>query len=63
MAEHEEIRQPDTVSERIAEYLEMTAPRTRGWRRRGARRADPEGSPRSPLDNRGLNLEEGNDFA
>jgi hypothetical protein len=63
MAEPEQIRQPDTVSELIAKYLDMTAPRTRALRRRAARRSDQERATRPLLDNRDLGLEEGNDFA
>ena len=63
MAEPEQIRQPDTVSELITEYLDMTAPRRRAPRRRPARRADQERATRPVLDNRDLSLDEGNDFA
>jgi hypothetical protein len=63
MTEREEIRQPDTVSELVAKYLDMTAPRTRAPRRGPPKRTDRERSTRPPFDNRGLRLEEGNDFA
>jgi len=63
MAEPEQIRQPENVSELISRYLEMTAPRRRSLRRRPARRADQERATRPLLDNRDLSLEEGNDFA
>ena len=62
MADFWQIHQPDKVSEQIAEYLEMTAPRTRG-RRRPPNRSDQDRSTRPLLDNRDLSLEEGNDFA
>jgi len=63
MPEDEQIRQPDTVSEHVTEYLDITAPRGRAARRRPPKRADQERSTRPPLDNRDLSLEEGNDFA
>ena len=63
MAEHEHIRQPDTVSKPLTNYLDMTAPRTRAPKQRPRRRAEQEAVARPPLDNRGLSLEEGNDFA
>ena len=63
MANDEEIRQPATVSKNLANYLDMTTPRSRGRRRRPPHRDEQERTARPPIDNRGLNLEEGNDFA
>jgi hypothetical protein len=63
MAEPEQIRQPESVSELVSRYLDMTAPRRRAQRRRPARRADQERATRPLLDNRDLSIEEGNDFA
>jgi hypothetical protein len=59
----DDIRQPETVSKSLANYLDMTTPRSRGRRRRPARRREQERTIRPPLDNRGLSLEDGNDFA
>jgi len=63
LAEHEDIRQPDRVSKPLDNYLDMTAPRSRAPKRRPRRRNDQERTTRPPIDNRGLRLEEGNDFA
>jgi hypothetical protein len=63
MANNEEIRQPQTVSNALANYLDMTAPRRNGQKRRPRHRNDHEQSKRPPVDNRGLSLDEGNDFA
>jgi hypothetical protein len=64
VAEPQQQRQPETVSEVITEYLDITAPRTRLPRRhRPPTRADHERATRPVLDNRNLSLEEGNDFA
>jgi hypothetical protein len=63
MAEHEEIRQPQTVSQMLANYLDMTTPRSRPPRRRPRGRGEQEPITRPPIDNHGLDLEEGNDFA
>jgi hypothetical protein len=63
MANDEEIRQPQTVSTNLANYLDMTTPRSRTPTRRPARRSEHERTTRPPIDNRGLSLEEGNDFA
>jgi len=56
-------RQPREVSETLAIYLNMTAPRER--RRPSPRRpAEQRRTEREPLiDNEGLTLDEGNDFA
>ena len=63
MTNDEEIRQPATVSKSLANYLDMTTPRSRARKRRPPRRDEQERTVRRPIDNRGLNLEEGNDFA
>ena len=63
MANDEEIRQPETVTNSIANYLDMTAPRARAPKRQPPRRDEQERTTRPPIDNRDLSLEEGNDFA
>jgi hypothetical protein len=63
MAEHEDIRQPQIVSTILANYLAMTTPRSRAPQRRSRGRDGNEGATRPTIDNRGLDLEEGNDFA
>jgi hypothetical protein len=63
MANDEDIRQPATVSKSLANYLDMTTPRSRARKRRPSRRDEQERTTRPPIDNRGLSLEEGNDFA
>jgi hypothetical protein len=63
MAEDEEIRQPQQVSKTVANYLDMTTPRSRASKQRRGRREEPRPTTRPPLDNRALSLEEGNDFA
>jgi hypothetical protein len=62
MADHDQIRQPEGVSKPLANYLDMTAPRTRASKR-PRRRVEQERATRPPLDNRDFSLEEGNDFA
>ena len=62
MDEHERT-QPETISKPVENYLNMTAPRTRPPIRRPSRRAERQHAKRPPIDNRGLGLEEGNDFA
>ena len=62
MADYEPT-QPDTVSKAVANYLRMTAPRTRAPKDRPRRRGEQERATRPVIDNRGLDLEEGNDFA
>jgi hypothetical protein len=55
-------RQPRDVSEHVRNSLRMTAPRTR----RPVRPIERERSQRQhlpPIDNEGLALDEGNDFA
>ena len=63
MANDEEIRQPATVSKSLANYLDMTTPRSRARKRRPLRRDEQERTVRRPIGNPGLNLQEGNDFA
>jgi hypothetical protein len=63
MAEHEDLRQPQTVSKTVANYLDMTTPRSRAPKRRPRRRPEQERTTRPAIDNRDLSLEEGNDFA
>jgi hypothetical protein len=63
MANDEEIRQPQTVSNNVANYLDMTTPRSRAQQRRRLRRGEPERTTWPRFDNHGLSLEEGNDFA
>ena len=62
MADYEPV-QPDTVSKAVANYLRMTAPRTRMPKDRPRRRDEQERATRPVVDNRGLGLDEGNDFA
>jgi hypothetical protein len=61
--EREHFRQPQRVSKSLSNYLNMTAPRRRPPRQDSRPRRDDEESPRPVIDNRGLPLEEGNDFA
>ena len=63
MAKDEEIRQPQTVSQMLANYLNMTTPRSRAPQRRPRDRDGQEQTTSPTIDNRGLDLEEGNDFA
>jgi hypothetical protein len=63
MANDEEIRQPSTVAKSVANYLDMTTPRSRARKRRPPRRDEQERTTRPLIDNRSLNLEDGNDFA
>ncbi len=62
MADYEPT-QPDTVSKAVANYLRMTAPRTRAPKDRPRRRREQERATRPVIDNRDLDLDEGNDFA
>ena len=62
MADYEPV-QPDTVSKAVVNYLRMTAPRTRSPKDRPRRRDEQERATRPVFDNRGLELDEGNDFA
>jgi hypothetical protein len=63
MNERERFRQPEDVSQSVSDYLEMTSPRRRRSKEKPRRRDDRNDSPRRGIDNRGLPLEEGNDFA
>ena len=63
MNERERFRQPQDVSEFVSDYLEMTSPRRRPPKQKPRRRDNPKDSPRPGIDNRGLSLDEGNDFA
>jgi hypothetical protein len=63
MAEHEEIRQSQKVSKALANYLDMTTPRSQTPKQRPRRRDERPQAMRPPIDNRGLSLDEGNDFA
>jgi hypothetical protein len=63
MDEREELHQPETVSKPLTNYLDMTTPRSRVPVRRARRRDEYERGARPAIDNRGLSLEEGNDFA
>ena len=62
MADYEPM-QPETMSKAVANYLRMTAPRTRSPKDRPRRRDEQERATRPVVDNRGLELDEGNDFA
>jgi hypothetical protein len=63
MAEPDEIRQPEHVSKPLDDYLTMTTPRRKAPRKKSPRRDERVAPPRPPIDNRGLSLEDGNDFA
>ena len=63
MVEREQLVQPDTVSEQVSRYLDITAPRARRPRWRPPRRADRERTTRPARNHPDLGLEEGNDFA
>jgi hypothetical protein len=65
MTDPEAIRQPESVSTPITNYLDMTTPRRRRPKdsRRPRRRDERGRAERPPIDNRGLGLAEGNDFA
>jgi hypothetical protein len=63
MPEHDDIKQPQRVSKALDNYLEMTTPRRDTPPRRPRRRNEQVREPRPPIDNRGLSLEDGNDFA
>ncbi len=63
MDERERFRQPNDVSQSVSDYLEMTSPQRRRLKPNPRRRDDREDSPRRGIDNRGLSLDEGNDFA
>ena len=59
----DERTQPETVSKPLENYLNMTAPRTGLPRHRRRQRGERRPDKRPLIDNRGLTLEEGNDFA
>ena len=63
MDERRDLRQPETVSKPLTDYLDMTTPGARAPRRRPRRRDEQGRTARPRIDNRGLSLEEGNDFA
>ena len=65
MTEPEDLRQPEIVSTPITNYLDMTTPqRRRSKDHRRPRRRDERGrGDRPTIDNRGLGLADGNDFA
>jgi len=63
MNERERFRQPQDVSEPVSDYLEMTSARRRRPKQKPRRRDDRKDEPRRGIDNRGLSLDEGNDFA
>ena len=63
MNDNENFRQPTVASRQVTNYLDMTTPRRSTPRRRPRRRDEDERNTRAPIDNRGLSLEEGNDFA
>jgi len=62
MDEHEDIRQPQAVSKTLANYLDMTTPRSRAPKRRPRRREEKGGTTRPPSENRDLSFDEGSDF-
>ncbi len=63
MAHDEDIRQPQTISSALANYLDMTKPRPNSGDQRPRRHDQHKPIKWPPIDNRGLTLEEGNDFA
>jgi hypothetical protein len=63
MNERERFRQPQNVSQSVSDYLEMTSPGRRRPKQTAPRRDDRKDVPRRGIDNRGLSLDEGNDFA
>jgi hypothetical protein len=63
MAEREDVPRPDTAPTPLATYLGMTTPRSRAPMRQPPPRHEQQRVARSPIDNRDLGLEEGNDFA
>ena len=62
MDEHEDIRQPQAVSKTLANYLDMTTPRSRAPKRRPRRREEKGGTTRPPVDNRDLSRDEGSEW-
>jgi len=63
MTDPEDLRQPEIVSKPITNYLDMTTPQRRRPNDRPRRRDERERGDRPPIDNRGLGLADGNDFA
>jgi hypothetical protein len=63
MNEHDRSRQPQNVSKFVSNYLDMTSPRRLPPKRNSRFRDEHKESARPRIDNRGLSLEEGNDFA
>jgi hypothetical protein len=63
MTEREDIRRAEWIPEPLAAYLGMTTPTSPAPKRQRRRRDEQVGVTRPPIDNRGLSLEEGNDFA
>src|SRR5436305_6959695 len=61
MASDDDIRQPQTVSSSLTNYLNMTSPRSRTRTRRAPPREEQERTTRPPIDDRGVNFEEGYD--
>jgi hypothetical protein len=57
----DEVRQPQRVSNALANYLDMTTPASRTPRR--PRRRQSVQVTRPPIENRGLSRDEGNDVA
>ena len=64
MPSPDDLRQPQDISKPLADYLGMTSSsRTRQPKRRPRSRDDDERIASHLIDNRGLGLDEGNDFA
>ena len=63
MPSPDDLRQPQDISKPLAEYLNMTSSRARQPKRRPHPRDDDERITSHLIDNRGLGLDEGNDFA
>ena len=63
MAESEDVPRPESIPTALATYLGLTTPRSPAPMRRPPRRDPRRRITRPPIDNRGLGLEEGNDFA
>lgn len=63
VSDHERVRQPQAVSKVLANYLDMTRPRSRAPKQQPRRRDERRQPTPTHIDNRGLSLDEGNDFA
>ena len=63
MAEREDVLRPESSPPLLATYLGMATPPSPAPMRPPPRRDTRQRTARSPIDNRGLGLEEGNDFA